>query len=74
MKCSVANCYSTNNSKACEISFFLFPSDATIQKQWVKFCGRGNKINPKTSYVCMLYFCPDDIENSLQYEMGMYIK
>ncbi|XP_037810934.1 uncharacterized protein LOC119603112 [Lucilia sericata] len=70
MKCAVKNCKSTNNSKACEISFFLFPTDASIQKQWVSFCDREKQINPKTSYVCMLHFKDEDVENRLQYEMG----
>ena len=39
MRCAVWNCTS-NNSKACQLSFFRFPRDKALQREWVKFCGR----------------------------------
>lgn len=72
MKCAVKNCNNQNNSKKCQISFFNFPSDTKLVKQWKSFCGRDNKMNVRTSQICMEHFKPEDFENNLQFEMGKF--
>ncbi|XP_054743889.1 zinc finger protein weckle-like isoform X1 [Anastrepha obliqua] len=71
MRCKVANCKSENKRRACDISFFSFPSDETLAKKWVQFCRRENAFNTKTSYVCMKHFTTEDIQNNRQFEMGL---
>lgn len=70
MWCAVKNCCNNNRKKPCKISLFNFPADPKLLKQWISFCCRKNKINPKTSRICMEHFKPEDFENNLQYEMG----
>lgn len=70
MRCAVKNCNNNNKTKPCTISFFNFPADPKLIKQWKSFCGREGKINIKTSHICMEHFKPEDFENNLQFEMG----
>ncbi|XP_065363357.1 uncharacterized protein LOC135956715 [Calliphora vicina] len=70
MRCAVKNCNNNNKSKLSTMSFFNFPSDTNLLKQWRSFCRRDSKMNVKTSQICMEHFKPEDLENSLQFEMG----
>lgn len=72
MKCAVKNCNSDHNRRGCEVSFFNFPTNPEVRKKWVSFCRREKTFIPTKSYICMLHFKEEDIENNLKYEMGMY--
>ncbi|XP_037819253.1 THAP domain-containing protein 3-like isoform X2 [Lucilia sericata] len=69
-RCAVRNCNNNNKTKPCTISFFSFPSDPKLLKQWRSFCGRGKELNPRTSQICMEHFKPEDFENELQFKLG----
>ncbi|KAI8119446.1 Transposable element P transposase [Lucilia cuprina] len=69
-RCAVRNCNNNNKIKPCAISFFSFPSDPKLLKQWRSFCGRGKDMNPKTSQICMEHFKSEDFENELQFKLG----
>lgn len=69
MKCAVLNCSSQSCQKE-SCSFFNFPANEELSKEWVKFCGRKKVFNPRTNYICMKHFKKEDIENGVEYEMG----
>lgn len=61
MKYCIKPCKSSNR-ESTKISFFRFPSDKKLSKQWTSFC-RKNIINIKTSRICMKHFNAGDFEN-----------
>jgi len=70
VQCAVWNCNSSNNGKDCQLSFFRFPQDKVLQRAWKSFCRREDNFNPATSFICLLHFKSEDIENRMQFEMG----
>lgn len=67
--CSVAVCRS-NSKKASDagekISFFQFPKDPKIRKEWIQNCYRQDKFDPKNKRVCDKHFKEDDYEDGLR--------
>lgn len=58
MRCAVYGCRSFNEGKkkSENISFFAFPKDNNLLKQFLHFCRRADKINVKTARICSAHF------------------
>lgn len=67
--CSVATCKS-NSKKALEggekLSFFSFPKEPKIAKEWIRKCYRKDKWHISNKRICGKHFKPDDFEDELQ--------
>lgn len=61
------NCKNNKKDKR-KISFFTFPSDFKLFKQWIKFCNKN--VNTKHGRVCMEHFKAEDFANKMEYETG----
>ncbi|XP_068156300.1 uncharacterized protein [Drosophila tropicalis] len=53
------------------LSFFNFPKCPEAVKQWVTFCRNKNVLKLKNPIVCSEHFRDEDIQGSLQFEMGL---
>lgn len=47
---------------------FRFPIELKTQKIWIQKCKRGDKFNPKTSYVCSKHFTADNFVRNMKSE------
>lgn len=74
MWCTVFNCSNNNNNpnNKGSFSFFTFPRNKILGKQWNLFCKRKDKFSVKTAKICCKHFVKEDFANYLQYEMGKY--
>lgn len=65
-RCAIAACSSqqtkTKNDTGQNLSFFRFPKDLKIRKEWIRRCYRKDKFNPDTSRICKLHFKDNDFE------------
>lgn len=72
MKCAVLNCDNNTLIETKEYSFFSFPKNEKLSKQWQEFCGNPQKIDTQTALICSVHFKADDIVGGLAFEMGLY--
>lgn len=70
--CSVAVCnnsyYKAKNENS-ELSFFRFPKDSTIKKEWIIKCYRKDKWNVDNGRICSIHFKQEDFEKDFQNEL-----
>lgn len=66
-RCAVAAC-KNQSGKEPKLSFFSFPKDENLRKEWIKRCHRKENFNPKTSRICRNHFSDGDIEFNLKSE------
>ncbi|CAG9827867.1 unnamed protein product [Diabrotica balteata] len=75
MRCAVFGCSSDNQTTKRvdkSVSFYGFPKDSVVEKQWVIACCREGKFNTKTSRICSKHFKPESFERNLQQELLQY--
>ncbi|GAB6029826.1 hypothetical protein CHUAL_014165 [Chamberlinius hualienensis] len=68
--CSVYGC--NNNHRKKELTFFRFPKDENLMKQWIWACRRKDQLNMKTARICSVHFQESDQYRSLQHELLGY--
>lgn len=67
--CSVAICKSNaeHAKKSGEkISFYKFPTDIKIRKEWIRKCYKKGKFNPDNKRICSKHFTINDYEDELK--------
>ncbi|XP_055387879.1 uncharacterized protein LOC129616308 isoform X2 [Condylostylus longicornis] len=79
--CAVFNCNSNsdkklkrnmNDSSFKETKFFRFPKNKEIAKIWIQKCGRKDKFNIQSSYICSKHFVQEHYRRNLQHELLNY--
>ncbi|KAH8383470.1 hypothetical protein KR009_008866 [Drosophila setifemur] len=79
MRCAVPNCRNSfvtrakrdPGQKKPQIGFFSFPKCPETFKLWLAFCGTESALKVKNPFICTEHFKEEDIEGSLQFEMGL---
>ncbi|XP_055372764.1 uncharacterized protein LOC129606452 [Condylostylus longicornis] len=79
--CAVFNCNSNsdkklkrnmNDSSFKQTKFFRFPKNKEIAKIWIQKCGRKDKFNIQSSYICSKHFVQEHYRRNLQHELLNY--
>lgn len=69
-RCTVAVCNNSHSKTRDKgISYFNFPKDPELRKEWVNLCKRDGKWNPDSCSVCSEHFLPEDFERDLKSEL-----
>lgn len=64
-RCAVGIC-NNQSQKEPKISFFRFPKDKKLQKEWIRRCFRKDTFNPGTSRICKVHFSDNDFQTDLK--------
>lgn len=67
--CSVAACksyYAKALREGERISFFTFPKDPQLQKEWKRRCYRKDKWNVSNKRICSNHFKQNDFEDEME--------
>lgn len=79
MKCAVHNCankFKAKQKHSQQFSFFSFPKNPDVLKEWISFCRKNNKDKQKKTYlksvICNEHFKDEDIQGGLQFQMGLF--
>lgn len=79
MKCAVHNCsnkFKAKQKHSQQFSFFSFPKNPDILKEWISFCRKNNKDKQRKTYlksvICNEHFKDEDIQGGLQFQMGLF--
>lgn len=74
MRCAEYGCCSDNQAKgfAHDVSFFTFPKDKKIAREWIRLCKRDDKFNVVNARICSKHFTTDDYVRNLKHELLGY--
>jgi len=74
--CAVFGCNNNNKktqkfvaNKTSHISYYTFPQDPGLIKEWVVKYYRADKFNAKFARICSIHFCEQDFERNLRNEL-----